>query len=41
MDYQIIPVRGHYDVYLNGEFFCSADTQAEATKEIEEYERGQ
>ena len=33
--YQIIAIRGHYEVYLNGKFFCSADTFMEAVKEIE------
>ena len=33
--YEIIAVRGHYEVYLNGQFFCSADTFMEAAKEIE------
>lgn len=27
----------HYSVYINGEFFCSADTFYEAAKELEEY----
>ena len=34
-DIHIIPVYGHYDVYINGEFYCSADTIIEAAKEIE------
>ncbi len=34
-EYKIIAVRGHYEVYLNGKFFCSADTFMEAMKEIE------
>lgn len=33
--YKIIAIRGHYEVYLYGEFFCSADTFMEAVKEIE------
>lgn len=33
-DYKITPVREHYEVYLNGEFFCSADTYREAENEI-------
>lgn len=27
-------VREHWDVYINGEFFCSADSYGEAVKEI-------
>lgn len=33
--YKIIHVNGHYDVYINGEFYCSADSMSEAVKEIE------
>ena len=32
--YEIISQRGHYDVYRNGEFFCSADSYGEAIREI-------
>ena len=36
MEYKIIAVRGHYEVYdANGKFFCSADTYGEARREIE------
>lgn len=35
-DYDIIQVNGHYEVYINGKFYCSADTITEATREIEE-----
>ena len=35
MDYQIIPKAEHYEVYIDGEFYCSADTYNEAAKEIE------
>lgn len=34
--FTIKPVFGHYVVYLNGNFYCSADTYGEAEKEIEE-----
>lgn len=27
----------HYAVYINGKFFCSADTYYEAAKEINDY----
>lgn len=32
--YQIKSEGGHYVVYLNGEFYCSADTKGEAMNEI-------
>lgn len=32
----IVPVRGHYEAYRNGEFVCSGDTEAECEKESEE-----
>lgn len=35
MDAEIITVRGHYEVYINGKFHCSADTRAEAVTEME------
>ena len=34
-DYNIVRVNGHYEVYINGKFFCSADTVTEAANEIE------
>lgn len=33
--YKIILVNGHYEVYCNGKFYCSADTKSEAEKKIE------
>ena len=38
MDYEIRNVKGHYEVYCNGEFICSADTEAEAESECENYD---
>lgn len=38
MNYQIIASRGHYEVYVNGDLYCTADTIKEAEREIEEYE---
>ena len=35
-DYEIISVRGHYEIYLGSMFICSADTYEEAEEEIEE-----
>lgn len=39
MSYRIIPTRGHYEIYINGRFYCSADNIKEAEKEIESYRR--
>lgn len=33
--YEIIPNKGHYEVFRNGEFMCSADDEFEAEREIE------
>ena len=36
MYYDIVPVRGHYEVYdIQGNFICSADTRSEAIAELE------
>jgi hypothetical protein len=36
MDYMIIAVRGHYEVYdRSGNFICSADTRSEAEEELD------
>ena len=32
---EVFPVRGHYEVYLNGEFWFSADTLSEVAEELE------
>ena len=37
MFYKIIPKHGHYEVHINGKFYCSADTFHEAVKEAETY----
>ena len=34
-EYDIIPVRGHYEAYLHGQFICSGDTEAEVEREIQ------
>lgn len=31
---QIKQVSGHWEVHINGEFFCSADSYTEAVKEL-------
>lgn len=37
MSIRVIPVRGHYEVYINGLFVCSEDTYYRAVKEAEKY----
>ena len=38
-NYDIVDVYGHYEVYINGSFYCSADNFREAVMEISEYEK--
>ena len=38
MRWEIRNERGHYAVYLNGKFYCTADTKTEALREIAEAE---
>ena len=38
MAYKIVQVRDHYEVYINGQFYCSADTWSEAETEIKTYQ---
>lgn len=33
-DIQIKQTLGHWTVYVNGEFFCTADSYLEAVKEV-------
>ena len=40
MTYKIKPARGHFEVYINDKFYCSADDWKEAVKEIEDYVDG-
>lgn len=35
--FEIRAVKGHYEVYHEGKFICSADTYPEAQREIEIY----
>lgn len=39
MSCKIIPTRGHFEIYINGEFYCSADNMMEAVNEIENYRK--
>lgn len=38
--YSINKKDDHYEVYINGEFYCSADSMSEAANELEEYLKG-
>ena len=38
--YEIIAVSGHYEVYIEGKFYCTADTINEAEKELKEVNNG-
>ena len=38
--FEIRHERGHYEVYINGVFYCSADTYSEANREIDTYAKG-
>ena len=31
---QIKQIRGHFEVYVNGKFFCSTDSYTEAVNEL-------
>lgn len=39
MSYTIIQQYGHFVVYIDGVFYCTADNEKEAVHEIEEYQR--
>lgn len=34
MTYTITPNKGHYEVYIDGKFYCTADSISEAENEI-------
>lgn len=34
---EIVPVMEHFEVYINGVFYCFADNEREAKEEIKEY----
>ena len=40
-DYNIVPNKGHYDVYIDGNLYCTADSWSEATSEINEHKKVQ
>ena len=37
MNYKIVPDREHFLVYIDGKFYCSADTESEAEKEVKDF----
>ena len=37
MSYHIKRKRDYYEVYINGKFYCTADTHEEAAREVEDY----
>lgn len=37
---KIVHVNGHYEVYIDGKYYCSVDTVVEAVKEIEKHDQG-
>ena len=37
MEYTIKQERGYFTVYVNGNFYCTADTWPEAVREAESY----
>lgn len=39
-DYDIVRVMEHFEVYIDGKFYCSADNMMEAVSEIEAYKKG-
>jgi hypothetical protein len=40
MTYKIRPEREHFEVYIDGKFYCSADSWCEAENEIKNYVKG-
>lgn len=40
MTYEIKRNNGHFVVYINGKFYCTADKYLEAVKDIEDYFKG-
>lgn len=39
-DIRIEGVHGHYEIYVDGEFYCSCDSASEVIEEIERIENG-
>lgn len=36
----IVPKKGHWELYINGKFYCSADSFSEAVTEYQNYMKG-
>lgn len=36
-DYRIVRVDGHYNVYIDDVFYCTADSIEEAAEEVDKY----
>ena len=37
MNYEVKRVYQHYEIYINGKFYCTADNMAEVREEIEKF----
>ena len=37
MTYKVKPHKGHYVLYINGEFYCTADNMKEVDEELRNY----
>lgn len=35
MDYEVKHIHGHFEIYVNGKFYCTADNMVEVDEEIE------
>lgn len=40
MTYKIKPTKEHFEVYIEGKFYCTADNWREAEEEIKNYIKG-
>ena len=40
MTYKIKPTKEHFEVYIEGKFYCTADNWREAENEIKNYVKG-
>lgn len=39
MKYIVVPRQGHYAVYINGTFYCKANSWYEAAQKIDQYQK--
>ena len=35
MDYEVRHIHGHFEIYVNGKFYCTVDNMVEVDEEIE------